>query len=76
MTQMQAEVYDRVRVETLEVNDWIQVAGFVCRVDGVEDMGSHVILSWYNTDTDEEEEESLYAGTFVDLVQYTYKEDE
>ena len=72
---METEVYDTVRVETLEKGDRIRIAGYDGIVTGVEDMTSHIILSWYNEDTDEDEEDSLYAGSMVDLIHDTYKED-
>lgn len=67
---METEVYDTVRVETLEEGDRVQIAGYDGVVTGVHDMGSHVILSWYNEDTDDDEEDSMYAGSMVDLIRY------
>lgn len=67
---METEVYDTVRVETLEEGDRVQIAGYEGVVTGVQDMGSHVILSWYNEDTDEDEEDSMWAGSMVDLIRY------
>jgi len=67
---METEVYDTVRVETLEEGDRVQIAGYDGVVTGVVDMGSHIILSWYNEDTDDDEEDSMWAGSMVDLIRY------
>lgn len=67
---MESEVYDTVRVETLEVGDCIQIAGYDGIVYETLDMGSHIILTWYNEDTDETEEDSMWAGSMVDLIRY------
>lgn len=68
MVLMGTETYDTVRVETLEERDRVEIAGFEGIVTGVDDQGSHVILSWHNEDTDEDEESSFWAGAMVDLV--------
>lgn len=67
---MEPEVYDTVRVETLEVGDRVQIAGYNGIVNGVQDMTSHIILSWYNEDEDEDQEDSMWAGSVVDLIRY------
>lgn len=65
---MGTETYDRVRVETLEEGDRVEIAGFEGVVVGIEDMTTHIIVGWHNEDTDEDEESSFWAGSLIDLV--------
>jgi hypothetical protein len=68
---VKTEVYDTVRVETLEVGDHVQIAGLDFLVKGVTDVGSHILLDLYDLDNEMlDEGQSFWATSMVDLVRY------
>jgi hypothetical protein len=71
MVLMETEVYDTVRVESLELGDMVQIAGFDFLVKGVTDAGSHILLDLYDLDNEMlDEGQSFWAGSMIDLVRY------
>lgn len=63
------EVYDTVRVETLEIGDRIEFCGYTCVVKVINDQGNWLYLDLYNEDEDEDIEAEPFASTvFVNLV--------